>query len=168
MLNSIVDMYLQHPSLEQHIATQLSGIIATLHNDQAPSEWQAAVLETFVQRNVIKSALGIGMWLETMQKAPSVRVPNNIWHHENPLSSKALPHTIMLMKQSTGSVASSEENEMPTVRSGARQQKPGPAWMIIIAYLKVKSRERSQEMEKFKKFWQEAIDSMLLNSVPVI
>lgn len=175
ILSSILDTYNQHPWLEEQIASLLTQSIDILRNDQAPTEWQRAIIDITIQRKLTHSPLGIGLWLELQQRAPSVKLPKNIWHHQDPLSSEELPNVIRCMKRSTGSSEQSEDDVAPNARLGARQSRPSFAWMVIIRRLQNHAQHNGKMNpaitpagRKLAKFWNEAVDGESFVTGPTI
>lgn len=159
VLNEMVDLSNEVTWLKEQLGTVLVQTINVLRSDRAPDEWFQAMLEVIVERNLAKTPLGIAVWLETAVKAPSVKLPKNIWRHRDPLCEKELPEVIMVMKRSTGSQdgeTTSEQNDA----SGARQATPSFAWNSILQQLSLPNKRSTSEdsMRGLSRFWAEAVD----------
>ena len=164
LVNLMIDVFQAHPSLEEQLGTVLFSTIGILNHDKAPGEWIRCILETFSHRDLLKTPLGIAVWLEIVLQAPTVKLPKHIWHRFDPLCEKELPLVIKIMKQSTGASVDDRSNANESRNRGARRLSPSVAWAPIIRHLHFKSLkpdkneiEPDPALQKFEAFWKEAV-----------
>lgn len=167
LLNAMVDTYLNNLWLEEQFGSVLRQTVEILSNDQAPDEWMRQIVDVLIQRKLIKTPLGVGVWLEIMTMAPSVKLPTGVWVHYDPLSSKELPLVVKIMRQSTGSTEDIAAETARHRQTGARQVNPSFAWATIIHRLQSQkgsshaSGGNTSSRKCLTQMWNDAADSKL-------
>lgn len=111
------------------------------------------VIDDLVDANLIKTPEGVGIWFSVQQVFPTVKLPKDIWHHRDPLSSRDLPIlTKVLLGTSSDDGSANSDN-------GSRQATVSFAWKIILSQLYDRD-----DKKLFVKFWESAVAATMFSS----
>ena len=166
VLNAIFDDHDDLPWLHEQVGSIVDQTLSVLKDDQAPSEWFAAIIDVLVQHNRIKTPLGIAIWLKLVWTAPSTKLPKHIWYKQDPLCSKALQDTIQIMKRSGRAGTDEQQPDRRKNTTGARQTIPSFVWDVIITFflrnyaVPGPHDHSAQVSRQFSDFWTGAVDGM--------
>ena len=166
LLAAMLDNYIEEPWLEEQLASVLRQTVSILVEDKAPDEWIRSVMDVVVSKGMVKTPLGIGLWLDVMRQTPHVKLPRDVWNDQNPLLQENLAVVIEAMNSSTGLTKSLELDGVAQDRTGARQKTLSFAWPLILVYLQqgkgsgsASSLDTTSMLEQLAQFWNEAVES---------
>ena len=94
----------------------------------------------------LKTPEGVGLWIAIADYFPGVKLPRDVWHHRNPLSSKERATLSKVMLET------STQDDDAKSKAGARQITPSFAWKVLLTEL-----YKTENAKSFKHFWIETV-----------
>ena len=132
-------------------------------------EYVQLLLDKVSQHGLAKTPEGIAVWLQAQSTDVSVRLPEGIWHKNDPLHRK---EKIALAKILRGASATKpvEQADIDTVsREGNLSSDLHFAWDVVVATLLrqpdfgVSKHKKHASRLTFQEFWKEAVDGMIIH-----
>ena len=132
-------------------------------------EYVQLLLDKVSQHGLAKTPEGVAVWLHVQSTSVSVRLPEGIWHKNDPLHRK---EKIALAKILRGASATKpvEQADIDTVsHKGNVSSDLHFAWDVVVATLSrqpdldVSKHKKNASRLTFQEFWNEAVDGMIIH-----
>lgn len=164
LLDHIYGMAKDTPWLREECAMVLVQTIESLPAESNLELYVRGLSERLVSYKLANTPEGIALWL-ALQARPEPFLPANIWHDNDPLSTKNRPKLIKVLK---GDIQDSSENgESDTIKAAATSVNPQFAWNVILSKLlqgdnESKVARTDASKSQFGQLWLSVIDGKLV------
>ncbi|KAF2487414.1 DNA polymerase phi-domain-containing protein [Neohortaea acidophila] len=149
LIKCVYALAAQKQWLRRECGAVVHDYLISLTSSPDPSRIQPFIDE-LVEHKLAKTPEGVGIWLDVKERFPAVRLPKNVWEHEDPLSGKerALLAKVMLE-------TAVDDDDAPSKKAGSRQATPSFAWSVLLHRVSAQA-----DVKRFRKFWDAVAASM--------
>lgn len=164
LLDLIYGMARDTPWLREECALVLVQAIETLPAEPKLESCVRGVAERLVSYKLADTPEGVAIWLG-LQARHEPTLPSNVWHDNDPLSTKNRPKLIKVLKGDIQS--SSDGDKSDAVKSAGSNTNPQFAWTVILSKV-LQLDEESEAAQKdgsksqFGQLWLNIVDGKLL------
>lgn len=122
-------------------------------------EYATALINTLISNNLAKTPEGVAVWLTVKSSFPQLKLPQNVWPHQDPLYKKSLSGLANVFKQTNSAAAEGDSADSKTAKVGNRQLAPNFAWDHVLASFVGAEGSEGSKQKNFRQFWIEVVDS---------
>ena len=151
--SEFVNLASQKPWLRKECGHMLYKWLAT---DEVSTILIQCLIDAMSQKSIWKTPEGVALWLITSEHHSTVKLPKDVWHHRDPLSSKERSSLSKAMRESSNDADQGKE----VAKSGARQSVPNFAWTVVLSTLY----KRDDSGKAFPRFWKDTIDEGMFST----
>jgi DNA polymerase phi len=121
------------------------------------SEEAKILLDSWLQKGLLKSPEGVALFLLCKKRFPTVKLPKNCWHNNDPFSPQERPVLTKILLQN--SIDEDDGSKNGVKASGARQSSPNFAWTVVLAHF-----FETEDVKSFSQFWSECVAKPMFSS----
>ena len=163
ILDTIYDLAKKKTWLREECGFILYNSIQILKGNDP--KYAQLIIDKLQASGISKTPQGLAIWIGTRAEFPSIRLPQGVWHHEDPLNRKEKHRLakILMETPTTHSPQNGKESEVSTKSSWTTKLQF--AWdVILLELLDIRSQglqtnKKPTKRVKFAEFWEECVDS---------
>ncbi|KAF2722354.1 hypothetical protein K431DRAFT_222401 [Polychaeton citri CBS 116435] len=153
-LGSVIELMAEKPWLRRECGSMLYEYISSKDAEKLSADFVAQLLPSMQPRNLLKTPEGVAVWLAFSERFPGMKLPKDVWSHNDPLSPKERSILAKIMQEVPTDDAAAEKG----AKSGSRQALPSFAWQVVLKHLSTR-----HDGKHLSKFWNEAVDQGLFS-----
>ncbi|KAJ4303541.1 ubiquitin C-terminal hydrolase Ubp14 [Kalmusia sp. IMI 367209] len=166
LLDLIYAMARDIPWLREECALILVQTIETLTTEAKLEPFVRALSERLVSYKLANTPEGIAIWL-ALQTKHEAALPANVWHDNDPLSTKNRPKLSKVLKGDIQNAPDSGTSD--AIKSAAANANPQFAWTVILSKVlqidnEAKVPQADANKSQFGQLWLNIVDAQLLGS----
>ena len=153
------------PWLREECTLIIYDALKELYDNTEASPLVKVLVEVLSERKLFETSQGVAIWLTIQKLYPDCKLPKDIWHHRDPLSSKERSHLATVMREDYSQAEDSKSDKAVKIKSGTFSVKISFAWDVLLGNLTYTlDSDDEKAFSKFNKFWKETVEGMSLHN----
>ncbi|KAI9808923.1 MAG: DNA-directed DNA polymerase [Pycnora praestabilis] len=169
ILDLILELAKKKPWLREECGWIIYGGLQFLSTKFTNQAYAQVVIDKLVSHGLVKTPEGVAIWLSIQTLFPTVRLPMEMWRHEDPLNAKETTTLAKVLKEASTPRDVQNGEDVHGLQKGMWNSKLHFAWDVVLAELYGRqaltggNSARSQRMN-FADFWNEVVDNSLFSN----
>jgi DNA polymerase phi len=157
VFDAIADLAAHKQWLRTECAAGLCSYLESESSAETTSKEAQILLSSWLQKGLMKSPEGVALFLLCKKRFPTVKLPKNCWHNNDPFSAQERSVLTKILLQN--SIDEDDSNNNGAKASGARQSSPNFAWTVVLAHF-----FETEDVKSFSQFWAECVAKPMFSS----
>ena len=153
LLRKIFELANRKSWLRRECGAILYEYLISVSGSKLNTSYVQAIVDVASDLKQWKTPEGVGLWISIQERFPTVEFFKGVWHHKNPLSSKARSILSKVLQENAV-----DDDEAPAKQTGSRQSSPSFVWTVILSHLFT-----LEEDKPFAKFWENCVVSPMFS-----
>lgn len=175
LLDLMFELAQSTPILREECGLTLYGAVEQLANQNLSHDYAERLVQKLYDHGLARTSEGVAIWIAIINHFPRISVPKNVWHHDDPVSSKNMSTLASVLREDyahvLGDAPKSGEkpqddgpsSKMKNNRGGAIRAASSFAWQVVIDHTFKRTQKRKPDpgataQLAFSKLWNTVVD----------